>query len=265
MRCKYIYTENDRDVKKKKRTVGDQCPSMIATEGLGGYCSGHAKKMGCIPSEILREREARQREKLRETWEKKKAAGQHQLGENKPWSKSRVMDGSGEPEVFNLKEEYRVYKSLNINPTGDLWDEKVCFSRWLASSEDCRKPKKIDDVAEILGVHVTTLHKWKRNRSVVGLVNAENEVNFHTEADALSREAILQGLRRKDMKAVELYVKHYKPDDGKKQPEAQQIPQGLLDLAGRLAGDVGGELKGEAKKSNERIMLQQELDGEIKQ
>jgi len=108
----------------------------------------------------------------------------------------------------DLAAEYAIFKTLNMNPSYEHYDEKMAFAKWLRTPVHLRTPQIIEDAAKILGVSANILFAWKTAPDVVRFINKE------AENRALSMLPFVMyklgcGIDRGDTSSIKLYKEWY--------------------------------------------------------
>jgi len=157
-------------------------------------------------SESAKNRHAREK---KEKDEKAKATGRKfDYGEYEPVN---ILH----PENFDLEEEYRKIRSINLSSEGEYYNEKFSFALWLMADPLTRKPENEAGCARVLGVVQSTLTVWNQSGEMLKVRNDAQDYRTKYWGKELWRMRLLEGMRRGDKDATKSFEKYYlEKDDG---------------------------------------------------
>jgi hypothetical protein len=265
MQCKYRYQAGDKLVISGKKNIGDGCMARSATEENGGYCPGHARRVGAMPQEKV---EATNR-KHKETWndirtkngDKKKELTKDIIEGCKTEHGGKlkinheVLEAMGLTSQCDIRYELGVFVATNAKPGVKYWNEKMAFAKWLETPAHLRVPPTMEEAADILGVSIKALMLWKSSPEIINFINDDIE----SRSSGLYKMFIYklgEGIQRGDKGCMELFAKHFKErKDSKKSGHKElDIPAEMQKEADEFGETINKENRGAALKTEKMLL-----------
>lgn len=284
MGCKYIFQEGDEAVTKGIVKVGDACGNANYTKEYEIYdketpdvkykkvlCRGHYNSWrASVNKSDFKDEVAKRQETVSN--QKEAAVERHdkivtESGKNpsKFGISPEILDAMGLKEQRSLEDELALYKALNLGEGQENYDEKMAYARWLSTPEPHRKPRTIDEVAQILGVTKFTLEMWRRSPEIVKFKARNAEMMLENAYQFVAYKA-LEGCARGDARFFEVYRK-MRADVIDKAPKSKfpDLPEHLLKLAESRHEESGRKKFDSSLKEAERnAVFGSVRDGDIK-
>jgi len=227
-------------------------------EKFDGYCYPHAKQMNALDVTVVQQHRAAQSEGVTKMHARQRQDYEFGAGNvkntknrgskmNTPAIDPDILDMIAERE-YSLKDNLELYRQLDMGDGESNYNEMFAFAEWLDADTKTRKPKKLEEVAEVLGVQaVTTLKSWRKNKRLDEI--RKNIFRRRMQGPKVQRlfgVCLLQKLKLGDARAMAEYSKLF-IDDRKTKKDKSVKDSFVLD---KTLLDKGREIAGKSLKSD---------------